>query len=109
MFIRNSAKENFQETECQKLKRETILFHDEDMIEEDEMYYDTEEDMFAEDVKIEDGPKLESLESYEDVMIPFSTGSTPPGTPPEHYVGSLPTELEVNTLLLGNIGNFERL
>ena len=29
------------------------------MIEEDEMYYDTEEDMFAEDVKIEDGPKLQ--------------------------------------------------
>ena len=79
--------------------RETILFHDEDLIEDEEIYYDTEEDMFAEDLKVEDPPKLESSENYEDVMMPFSTGSTPPGTPPEYYIGSLPTEFEVNTIL----------
>ena len=99
MSMLNSAKEDFQENEYQKLKRETILFHDEDLIEDEEIYYDTEEDMFAEDLKVEDPPKLESSENYEDVMMPFSTGSTPPGTPPEYYIGSLPTEFEVNTIL----------
>ena len=69
------------------------------MIEDEEVYYDTEEDMFAEDMTVEDQPKLETPDSFEDVMMPFSTGSTPTGTPPDnpHYVGSLPNEYEVNS------------
>ena len=55
--------------------------------------------MFAEDMTVEDQQKLETPDSFEDVMMPFSTGSTPTGTPPDnpHYVGSLPNEYEVNS------------
>ena len=96
-LIDKSAKEDFRENECQKLKREAILFHNEDLIEDEDVYYDTEEDMFTEDFEIGKEPKLEASEGYEDAMMPFSTGSTPTGTPPDYevYVGSLPKELEV--------------
>ena len=83
-----------------KANREETLFTYDDLPEEEEGEYDTEEDNLDEDTQDNmDDRDLETESSTNaTIPIPSNSSTTPYGTPPtrcQQYVGSLPNELEV--------------
>ena len=98
--MNNSAKKKQGYGDEMKANREEILFTYDDLPEDEEGEYDTEEDNLDEDIQdnVDDNDlKTESLANAA-IAIPSNSSTTPYGTPPtrcHQYVGSLPNELEV--------------
>ena len=98
--MNNSAKKKQGYGDEMKANREEILFTYDDLPEDEEGEYDTEEDNLDED--IQDSMDDRDLETgylpSGTIPIPNNSSAISYGTPPtrcQQYVGSLPNELEV--------------
>ena len=90
------AKEKCNDDGNYELDRESILFNYEYFPGDEEIDYDTEEDMIGEYTKKNDeDTKFNTLKNVSDIVE--NNDTSPFGTPPTcpDYVGSLPTALEV--------------
>ena len=84
-----------------EINKEPILFKPDDLVEEGEEDYDTEEDFIEEKLRAMQNEDDNNLTTSPNVTVTIpSDNSTPFGTPPSRpeYVGSLPNELEVGEL-----------
>lgn len=97
--MNNSAKKKQGYGDEMKANREEILFTYDDLPEEEEGEYDTEEDNL-EDIQdnMDDRDPETGYLTSGTIPIPSNSSVTSYGTPPtccQQYVGSLPNELEV--------------
>jgi hypothetical protein len=95
-LMNNCAKDEFHDEDIDKIERESIIFNYEYLPGDEEIDYDTEEDMIGEYSKNKDeDTKFDILQNIPDLIE--NHNSTPFGTPPicPGYVGSLPSEIEV--------------
>ena len=95
-LVSKCAKDKSHDKDIDKIERESLIFNYECLPGDEELDYDTDEDMIGEYCKHKDEDTKFDLSQN----IPNRTEnhtSTPFGTPPicPDYVGSLPSELEV--------------